>query len=1137
MANVIHVGELYTFSNTGNDDGVLLSGNLFIDDSLSYDELPIDTLDFSIRYFGADDLSNLAYGTPITYMKDDKLEGKFYLESVKQTYTNMWEFSCISAIGLLDNSYYYGGIYSSTLAGDLIDEIIGDSITYSVAQIFYEIKLYGWLPVATKRESLKQVLFACGGIVKRDGNGNPYVTVLETTVPTEIPVNRLTDGSITFDKKATKVDVTEHAFSKVDTVEEEVIYEGEVSGQNFTTPKGYEVMNSALITFDSPYHSITVEGTEIQNNEIGPNYVIVKASAGATIKGKPYVHNKNIIYRYNDDIPANNGENTVQVKEATLVSLANASSVGARTLAYYGYANTVNQGIYLNGEKPGETIQFTNPWGKEVIGLIKELDVTMGSHENYADAVIMSDYQPLVITPSRDLVSIAITTPPNRVKYEAGETFDTAGMVVTATYDNGDTAEVENYNYTPYGPLTESDTTITISYRELGVTCTTTLSIEVTLVLKSILITNPPSNVIYAAGQEFNPDGMEVTAYYSDNTSKVVTDYSYSPTGPLESGTDTITISYTEDGITVYAYQPIAVDSTLIPISIQVTTPPDKVKYTAGEVFNTTGMVCAVTYRQSSGETITSNDVKGYTYSPNTPLTQDDTTITISYTYNNVTVTTTLEIVIITLTKIEVTKQPTKIEYYEDEYFNPLGMEVTAFYSDGTSQVVTNYTYSPSTPLVVGDDTITISYTQGTTTVTDTVNITVSYFNYDFTNSVVIDTSKTFTLQEIGATHKNIRVVCISGGQGGRGGFKGDDGTDSQRVHGTPGRINTSPPGYGGQGGEGNSGGQPGKTYYQDIYIPSLTTPLISSIGVGGTGSAGSNTDNGQPAEGNNGGATTFTMNETVISSDSGTISSTGFTDIFTQSTYALPGTQGLNGANGGDGGNIEDLIDNSSPGSPGGNAGTNTGGSGSQPYFTTGGSAIYNYREVYDSSSPEYFHADGGTQYSGYSRKDFDNKTGTWELSGYTTRTVPETSGNWYLYIGMQGDRLRRLNCNAAKYTNNMSYTYYEADPQYGTGWARGYSGAGGGGAAYYANGASASGGNGGNGASGTTPSVPAVYGNGGSGGNGGGGGGGAGGVMVELYETYQGSLSNGPYYGGTGGNGGPGGQGAQGCIIIYYS
>lgn len=83
MANVIHVGELYTFSNTGNDDGVLLSGNLFIDDSLSYDELPIDTLDFSIRYFGADDLSNLAYGTPITYMKDDKLEGKFYLESVK----------------------------------------------------------------------------------------------------------------------------------------------------------------------------------------------------------------------------------------------------------------------------------------------------------------------------------------------------------------------------------------------------------------------------------------------------------------------------------------------------------------------------------------------------------------------------------------------------------------------------------------------------------------------------------------------------------------------------------------------------------------------------------------------------------------------------------------------------------------------------------------------------------------------------------------------------------------------------------------------------------------------------------------------------------------------------------------------
>lgn len=88
MANVIKVGETYTFSNTGNDDGVLLDGSFFLDDSLSYDELPIDTLSFSIRYKGEDDLSDYVYGTPVLYYKDGALSGKFYLESVKQTFSD-----------------------------------------------------------------------------------------------------------------------------------------------------------------------------------------------------------------------------------------------------------------------------------------------------------------------------------------------------------------------------------------------------------------------------------------------------------------------------------------------------------------------------------------------------------------------------------------------------------------------------------------------------------------------------------------------------------------------------------------------------------------------------------------------------------------------------------------------------------------------------------------------------------------------------------------------------------------------------------------------------------------------------------------------------------------------------------------
>lgn len=35
------------------------------------------------------------------------------------------------------------------------------------------------------------------------------------------------------------------------------------------------------------------------------------------------------------------------------------------------------------------------------------------------------------------LVSIAVTTPPTKTRYLSGESFDPAGMVVTATYSNG----------------------------------------------------------------------------------------------------------------------------------------------------------------------------------------------------------------------------------------------------------------------------------------------------------------------------------------------------------------------------------------------------------------------------------------------------------------------------------------------------------------------------------------------------------------------------------------------------------------------------------------------------------------------------------------------------------------------------
>lgn len=77
------------------------------------------------------------------------------------------------------------------------------------------------------------------------------------------------------------------------------------------------------------------------------------------------------------------------------------------------------------------------------------------------------------------LLSVAVTTPPNKTAYRPGDVFDPAGMVVTASYEFGLEQAVTGYTYTPSGALAEGNTQITISYSEGGVTAQTTQAITV----------------------------------------------------------------------------------------------------------------------------------------------------------------------------------------------------------------------------------------------------------------------------------------------------------------------------------------------------------------------------------------------------------------------------------------------------------------------------------------------------------------------------------------------------------------------------------------------------------------------------------------------------------------------------------
>lgn len=85
---------------------------------------------------------------------------------------------------------------------------------------------------------------------------------------------------------------------------------------------------------------------------------------------------------------------------------------------------------------------------------------------------------------------------------------------------------------------------------------------EVVKKVERIEITTPPTKTEYMAGEEFDPAGMVVTAFYKGGTSEPITSYNIFPGGKLTKGQTKVTIQY-DDGSgssNIKTYQTIIVN-------------------------------------------------------------------------------------------------------------------------------------------------------------------------------------------------------------------------------------------------------------------------------------------------------------------------------------------------------------------------------------------------------------------------------------------------------------------------------------------------------------------------------------------------------------------------------------------------
>ena len=318
------------------------------------------------------------------------------------------------------------------------------------------------------------------------------------------------------------------------------------------------------------------------------------------------------------------------------------------------------------------------------------------------------------------LSNIEVKTNPNKTSYIIGEELNTTGLSLLLTYDNGRTEEITSgFTCTPTTLNTEGEQEITVVYGEK----TTTFKVIVNpITLEEIEIILPPTKVEYIEGENFDKNGLSIIKVYNDKSEFEINNYTITNEDNLKAGQKSVTISYTEEGVTKTTEQEITVEEKELR-SIEITSMPAKTTYIEGQNFDKTGMVVTAIYNNGSRKEITE-----YTVTNGEELKAGQESVTISYEEKGIIKTAEQAIIVEEkeLRSIEITSMPAKTTYIEGENFDRTGMVVTAIYNNGSRKEITEYTVTNGENLKAGQSSVTISYTEEGITKTAEQAITVT---------------------------------------------------------------------------------------------------------------------------------------------------------------------------------------------------------------------------------------------------------------------------------------------------------------------------------------------------------------------------------------------------------------------------
>ncbi len=253
----------------------------------------------------------------------------------------------------------------------------------------------------------------------------------------------------------------------------------------------------------------------------------------------------------------------------------------------------------------------------------------------------------------RHVTGIAIKIQPSDLTYTAGETLDLSGLVVTITYNDSSTLDVDysDFSYMNITATPANGTILVVATHHnqpIAVSCngqtvnTNNLTVSAAdRQVTGITVKAQPSKLSYSAGETLDLSGLVVTLTYNDSFTLDVdySDFSYMNiiANPAD-GTTLVVATHHNQPIEVSCNgQSVNTNNLTVSVTdrqvtgIAIKTQPSDLTYTAGETLDLSGLVVTLTYNDSSTRDV---DYSDFSYMNITATPANGTTLVVATHHN-----------------------------------------------------------------------------------------------------------------------------------------------------------------------------------------------------------------------------------------------------------------------------------------------------------------------------------------------------------------------------------------------------------------------------------------------------------------------------------------------------------------------